>query len=738
LKDLSVPINSLSKKIVHLWTHSGDKFVVLYLKEAHMAILKRIAGDTYHIQTEGTRVAICPKTKLPAIIPIDLRQAMLEDPKVMKAVLSMTSLYRVIDCTGVVDTGAITMPFNGLSPSLPFVELEEALSELPRFYMNKKPQMEIMFSSGPNHKHAVFGYLWDAYAWMHMPLKVQECFAYLGDYHKSGWFVRTWIGYMLLSQPIVFILNIFGWNRSPTLGRLSVKREPAGKRRIFAITDAWTQSILRPLHDGIFRLLRKLPMDGTFNQDRPLRNLVDRFRGAPLYSYDLKSATDRLPVQLQTDILSILTNPTYATSWATVLTARDWYLKGKPYRYSVGQPMGALSSWGMLALTHHVIVRVAALRVGLHNFSGYCVLGDDIVIADKAVAASYSSILKSLGVEISLHKSLISDNGTCEFAKRVVGHSEFTPVGASLLVLASRHWSYLPNLFIDLTNKGVFLTADLIVRQFSNNPFPFYKEDKIVRVLTSLVGPGGFFVHSWSSITCMEDWARKNIKPPIPITTWVDAVRMTESRKLQQFLVDCAVMIKDYSFVNYDILGPSGSRDWKAPYILRLVREVITYLIWIPVTLIEVICVNILRISVKDFNKIFRDSVNNYLSLISPGSYLLFFRLRRVYHEVGVEGNVDPSGVFPDYLYTSDYLSFMIQNGFDPSFSLSLDRKLGKKTISYFEGEVLTYASLLSSVIDKSIPTSFAITTVSELPTSPNAIAIREPIGYQRPSLLNR
>jgi len=35
-----------------------------------------------------------------------------------------------------------------------------------------------------------------------------------------------------------------------------------------------------------------------------------------------------------------------------------------PYRYSVGQPMGAYSSFPMLALTHHVIVQIAAGRAG--------------------------------------------------------------------------------------------------------------------------------------------------------------------------------------------------------------------------------------------------------------------------------------------------------------------------------------------------------------------------------------
>lgn len=36
-------------------------------------------------------------------------------------------------------------------------------------------------------------------------------------------------------------------------------------------------------------------------------------------------------------------------------------------RYAVGQPMGALSSWAMLALTHHFIVQYAAYRTGIRT-----------------------------------------------------------------------------------------------------------------------------------------------------------------------------------------------------------------------------------------------------------------------------------------------------------------------------------------------------------------------------------
>jgi hypothetical protein len=88
--------------------------------------------------------------------------------------------------------------------------------------------------------------------------------------------------------------------------------------------------------------------------------------------------------------------------------------------YAVGQPMGALSSWAMLALTHHIMVALAARRAGflVGSFRDYAVLGDDIVIANGKVAREYLIICREIGVKVGIHKSLISRNGCLEFAKR--------------------------------------------------------------------------------------------------------------------------------------------------------------------------------------------------------------------------------------------------------------------------------------------------------------------------------
>ncbi|CAA0822083.1 Mitovirus RNA-dependent RNA polymerase, partial [Striga hermonthica] len=82
-------------------------------------------------------------------------------------------------------------------------------------------------------------------------------------------------------------------------------------------------------------------------------------------------------------------------------------------------PLGYYASWPLFAFSHHLLVWIAAERVypGL-RFDKYCVLGDDVVIADKQVAPVYASLLDDLGVDISVSKSLVSETGCVEFAKR--------------------------------------------------------------------------------------------------------------------------------------------------------------------------------------------------------------------------------------------------------------------------------------------------------------------------------
>lgn len=125
----------------------------------------------------------------------------------------------------------------------------------------------------------------------------------------------------------------------------------------------------------MFKILKGLPNDGTFDQDASFKRCQSKAsKFGVAFGYDLSSATDRLPMALQVSLLSSLTsNQFLAECWRDMLVLRDYVIPynrfnvdtpGSFVRYAVGQPMGALSSWASLALTHHMIMQYASILLG--------------------------------------------------------------------------------------------------------------------------------------------------------------------------------------------------------------------------------------------------------------------------------------------------------------------------------------------------------------------------------------
>lgn len=80
--------------------------------------------------------------------------------------------------------------------------------------------------------------------------------------------------------------------------------------------------------------------------------------------------------------------------------------------------MGAYSSFAMLALTHHVIVNIAARRCGVSPRGLlYAVLGDDGFMAHSGVASEYKGIFRYLGMTINPIKGF--EGTVLEFAKQL-------------------------------------------------------------------------------------------------------------------------------------------------------------------------------------------------------------------------------------------------------------------------------------------------------------------------------
>jgi len=99
--------------------------------------------------------------------------------------------------------------------------------------------------------------------------------------------------------------HLHGVRSDYALGRLSFKEEAAGKLRVFAMVDSWTQSIMKPLHDLLFQVLLSIPNDATFNQGSAFKRAVKKAKeSGHSYGFDLSAATDRLPLIIQIRILS--------------------------------------------------------------------------------------------------------------------------------------------------------------------------------------------------------------------------------------------------------------------------------------------------------------------------------------------------------------------------------------------------------------------------------------------------
>jgi len=464
-------------------------------------------GSFYYLK-ESLRITICflavqpvtmgvhtPYVKrdshgLPTIIPWLLRKEILlfraeslrGDKGIVVCILTVLSIFRVFANRVRPNLGSILDPFSGTVRTFDSILLKRAIRSLALGpILIRSPRLLLIEKASPNSPKATWASSVEAVAFLFYP-KVLIAYVKYAIQVPSGLIWLTWLtGIMFVSIPIVLILSLIGGPVKLCIAKLCVVYDQAGKARIVGITNWWIQIILEPLHAAILSQLRKIPMDGTFDQISPVKLLVDSVpSGQRFYSFDLSSATDRLPIDIQRDILNILV-PYLGTAWSDLLGSLSWQwtslnkkVPTREYRYSVGQPMGAYSSWAMLALSHHIIVQVASLNCGKSSFKAYAVLGDDIVIADDDVAHEYLKLMKMLGLEINLSKSLISKD-FCEFAKRWIGPSglDLSPLGPGLILRLCRNRFFMAALLTQMFELGIIRSIEETLARVSHLPPKF-------------------------------------------------------------------------------------------------------------------------------------------------------------------------------------------------------------------------------------------------------------------------
>jgi hypothetical protein len=217
------------------------------------------------------------------------------------------------------------------------------------------------------------------------------------------------------------------------LGKIKYRVQTDGKVRYYYAAPRYMQWLLRPFARRLYKGLKNLPQDCTYDQEKGVDIVAGWIKKRKhVQSIDLTSATDRLPWQLVRKILLHLA-PNADPEWIAYIEFMDRLLclsipiasqhSDRTHAvWAVGQPLGTIPSFALLAYTQHLLVRWAAARTkyaGNLSDLPYVILGDDVVIRDKRIAKSYREILSALGVPVNDSKS-VDSRRLGEFAGRTI------------------------------------------------------------------------------------------------------------------------------------------------------------------------------------------------------------------------------------------------------------------------------------------------------------------------------
>jgi hypothetical protein len=102
---------------------------------------------------------------------------------------------------------------------------------------------------------------------------------------------------------------------------------------------------LSGLHDTFMLALRRMRTDVTYNQSDLLNIYKDRLSKYKFIgSSDLTAFTDRFPREFMSEVIAAKYGAVYAEIWTNIISNREFTFKDKKVKYSVGNPMGLLSS----------------------------------------------------------------------------------------------------------------------------------------------------------------------------------------------------------------------------------------------------------------------------------------------------------------------------------------------------------------------------------------------------------
>jgi hypothetical protein len=206
----------------------------------------------------------------------------------------------------------------------------------------------------------------------------------------------------------------------PYVGRIACVQERGGKARFIANPLLTVQCLSYPLGMYLFRLLKGVDWDCTYDQEKGVRwGQRCLSEGKRLFSVDLSDFTNNFPRDLVYRVLQWLPIPDYQLEFYSCMLDSKWDARSfgiEELYWTKGTPLGLYPSFPAFALTHGCILRSIEQRYGLRDT--FKVLGDDVLISNPLVNLKYRRLLCQLECPVSESKTITGDIG--EFAGNVI------------------------------------------------------------------------------------------------------------------------------------------------------------------------------------------------------------------------------------------------------------------------------------------------------------------------------
>jgi hypothetical protein len=264
------------------------------------------------------------------------------------------------------------------------------------------------------------------------------------------------------------VANLQPPRKGTRLRYLTAIADKGNKSRAVALSDYWTQILLRPLMSDVQKIIHEYFHDycSSKSHEQGFQKLK-KFIRLGIKSYDITSWTDGFPAELQKIVLEELYSKELAHSWYSLVVTCDWEAKDTdgPINYKRGQGMGTAGSFDIATLTDLLVLEFVYYKFYKINLRQhkpnqpllFNKVGDDLWCYDPENYI-YNFYTKDLGIDINLSKTkeVTDTNLVAEYVSRNLNYDvDVSRISTNICRAVGKNLLDLPELARHLEERDV-------------------------------------------------------------------------------------------------------------------------------------------------------------------------------------------------------------------------------------------------------------------------------------------